>query len=313
MRVFLNKIPEEILYSKIWGLHLIQHMSRAVKRSDFPYLSSKCNFVRDLFKVNDKNQLSFCSVEEMNTKFGYIPDTEIVSMRQHIRETLIQNNVKLEELSTSLPFRPAIFSLVNISKKGCGRWTNLKKGLWSTLNLRKREVGWETELGRIQGVPFWDRCYKNTSLIFFDNKIKWLQFQIVRGTLKTNRIVSKFIQSVDEKCSFCNLMIESISHLFWECPLIQAFIKDISELASGQNPAYRIENSLRSFIFGNSNRITDPNSVLSLYLKYYIWTTRCKQNNLNTRGFFRWFNKEANILRIAYQGSDLELLTNIVI
>ena len=106
---------------------------------------------------------------------------------------------------------------------------------------------WETELGRIQGVPFWDRCYKNTSLIFFDNKIKWLQFQIVRETLKTNRIVSKFIQSVDEKCSFCNLMIESISHLFWECPLVQTFIKDISELASGQNPAYRIENSLRSF------------------------------------------------------------------
>ena len=108
-------------------------------------------------------------------------------------------------------------------------------------------------------------------------------------------------------------MIESISHLFWECPLIQAFIKDISELASGQNPAYRIENSLRSFIFGNSNSTTDPNSVLSLYLKYYIWTARCKQNNLNTRSFVGWFNKEANILRIAYQGSDLELLTNIVI
>ena len=154
MRVFLNKIPEEILYSKIWGLHLIRHMNRTVKRSDFPILSLKCSFVKDLFKLNDKNLLSFCSVEEMNIEHGYIPETEIISMRQHIREIFIQNKINLEALSISLPFRPAIFSLLNISKKGCGRWTNLKKGLWSTQNIRKREIVWETELGRIQGVPF---------------------------------------------------------------------------------------------------------------------------------------------------------------
>ena len=313
MRVFLEKIPEEILNSRIWGLHLIRHRGRIVKSSDFPIIASKCQFIKDLFKTNDNGSISFLTNAEMIHTYGFIPEWEITSLRQHIREIFMQKNLNPNTLQIDPPFRPAIYYLLNTSKKGCGKWTNLKKKKWSTQNIKNREIKWERELGRVQGVPFWDRCYKNTSLIYYDNRIKWLQYQIVRGTLKTNKIVAKFKANVDANCSFCHLEIENISHLFWNCPMVKTFINDVSELSFVQNPAYHIENDLKSFIFCNKDSTTSPNMILKMYMKYYIWIIRCNNNSLNIRNFINWFNKEINILRTAYQGSDLDSLTNILL
>ena len=174
-----------------------------------------------------------------------------------------------------------------------------------------RESKWEDKLGQLQGVPFWDRCYKNTSLIFFDNRVKWLQYQIVRGTLKTNAIISKFIPNIGPRCTFCDNDSETLLHLFWNCPIVYSFLREISEQAHRANILYVVEDNVKKFLFCNGNTNVGLNFIFKLYLKYYIWITRCKKNILNVDNFFEWYNKEVNILKLAYPDTILSQLSRI--
>ena len=67
---------------------------------------------------------------------------------------------------------PFLLQIINYSVKGWNKWTALLKELcYSNSNLQVRERKREDELD----------LNKN---IFFDNKLKWFQYQISRGTLK---------------------------------------------------------------------------------------------------------------------------------
>ena len=91
---------------------------------------------------------------------------------------------------------------------------------------------WEEKLGNIQGPFVWDRCYKLTKSRSFDNKLKWLQQQIVRGSLKTNHIISKF-SDISQRYTFCDVHNKRILHLFWDCREVFNFIVEVSlELAN---------------------------------------------------------------------------------
>lgn len=88
---------------------------------------------------------------------------------------------------------------------------------------RKEESKWHEQLGTVLSVPFWNSCHFFTNNIKNDNVIKYFQYQIVRGNLKTNDVVSKFIPLVNETCSFGCQTRETITDLFWSCPIIQFF------------------------------------------------------------------------------------------
>ena len=77
-------------------------------------------------------------------------------------------------------------------------------------------------MGSLQGIDFWERTDRLTRDIFFDIRLNWMQYQIVRGTLKTNKIVSKFVPVVNAKCTFCENYIENILHIFRECAKVAA-------------------------------------------------------------------------------------------
>ena len=172
------------------------------------------------------------------------------------------------------PILPPLLQITNYSIKGCNKWTSLLRKLqYSNSNLQTRERKWEEELGAIQCNFFWERCYDLNKNLFFDNKLKLFQYQITRGTLKTNRIVSKFNREVREECTFCQVEIESISHLLYECRIVNAFILEVySIFIPNLIPAKK------DFIFGFRNiPIFSSNNLLIIYTKYYIWKCRCRK------------------------------------
>ena len=155
-------------------------------------------------------------------------------------------------------------------------------------------------MGRIQGINFWNQCYRNTNLIFFNNRIKWLQYQIIRGTLKTNRIVSKFADSVTSTCTFCEQHTETIIHLFWECTHVIAFLRNVSLKFQQNDNKFFHHHSLKSFIFNNSNNFLSPITLAALYMKLYIWNSRCKKNVLNADNFNNFFMNEIRLLKMSF-------------
>ena len=76
-----------------------------------------------------------------------------------------------------------------------------KKNLSSTQS--EREFKWHTELQATFGTDFWGKTYSLTAGIQNENKIKWLQYQIVRNSLFTNYKVNKIKPHISPFCTFC--------------------------------------------------------------------------------------------------------------
>ena len=118
-------------------------------------------------------------------------------------------------------------------------------------------------------------------------------YQIVRGTLKTNRIVSKFVPGILPSCTFCNSEIETIVHLFWDCNNTSQFLDLVFDFFCELWPGIQGLPSRNEFIFGIKNeKIFSPKNYLEMYVKYFIWIVRCKQGELALRAFKFWFKIE---------------------
>ena len=86
-----------------------------------------------------------------------------------------------------LPVQPLIVNIATMSVSGCNRYYKLirnKKNL--SANIQERETVWHTELGVNYGVPFWNKVYDLTTRIKYDNRLKWIQYQVVRNSLFAN-------------------------------------------------------------------------------------------------------------------------------
>ena len=58
----------------------------------------------------------------------------------------------------------------------------------------------------------------------------------------------------------------------------------------------------KSFIFSDYNKkaIFSPENFATVYIKYYIWCSRCKKTDLNLNSFMIWFKNELRILKAAF-------------
>ena len=230
MRDFLKKNPENLLYSNFWGSHFFKRNNLPCNSNNFRTMSKCFSHPVELMQKNQDDRTDFISYEDLRARQGpNIELNEYTEIKYIITRTIRQLGTDLGRIKINLPFQPALISLLTLSKKGCSKWTSLLKDRAGTNASQVRlEEKWEGKLGARLGPVFWDSTYNRTAEIFFDNKLKWLQYQITRGVLKTNHIISKFLPNIIDSCSFCNTNEETILHLFWDCQVTQNFINNIT-------------------------------------------------------------------------------------
>ena len=148
-----------------------------------------------------------------------------------------------------------------------------------------REQKWHTELDNTFSVFLWGKARKLWASINYENPLKWLQFQILRNSLQTNKIVSHFIPTVSPECQFCLLTSETISHLYWFCPIVRQFLNDSFTFISSSDLNFKP--TQEQFIFGFINEsFNTPANYLTLLLKKFIWKNKFKNEiNLSQVGF----------------------------
>ena len=286
--------PEKILTYPIWGSSVFIKGHEICKRDYFGNIGILIDYPIDIIKLTE-NGLSFLSSDEFYSRYGEVPDNfGFTSIKVVIRMSVQKLGLTFERLIPEMPMLPPMLRLIHMSKSGCSYWSKMFKKLqFSRASIQDRERKWEMQLNSIQGLSFWERCYSNYKELFFDNRIKWFFYQIVRGTLKTNRIVSKFVPGIQPFCTFCNSEIETIIHLFWDCNNTSQFLNLVFDNFSELWPGIQGLPSRNEFIFGIRNeKIFSPKNYLTLYVKYFIWIIRCKQGELALRAFKSWFKKE---------------------
>ena len=55
----------------------------------------------------------------------------------------------------------------------------------------------------------------------------YLHYRIITRTITTDKYLHALQLADSNTCTFCKSAVETISHLFWECPVTQTFIQNI--------------------------------------------------------------------------------------
>ena len=143
-------------------------------------------------------------------------------------------------LTTVLPSFPN--SLSSDTLESLFELNPLQKGLISKLynvimKIRsmpfdKTKKDWERELNLTIPMENWDRILKlvNTSSICAKHSL--LQFKVVHRAHMSKDKLAHFYSHINPICDRCQSGIASLTHMFWSCPLLRKYWKDIFDIIS---------------------------------------------------------------------------------
>ena len=300
MLELLKKSPEVILNCPIWGSKCFMRNNRPLEQRHLPSLYNNVNLPSDILNTNTNGFLEFINETSLNSRLNQVVSSlEYTELKLIISNGLRKYDILINHSIINLiqPARPAYIELSNLTEKGCIAWVKLKKDQIGTPNnIIERERRWEFKLNCTLGPDFWNKCYERTRDFTFDNKIKFMQYQIVKGTLKTNHIVSKWKPGVQKECTFCNIETEDNLHLFWNCDISRSFIAECIAFLDTKWPETLTFPTRVNFLFGiMGEKVFSPRNYLYLYIKRFIWIKRCNGNLPILADFKKWFSSELNI------------------
>ena len=163
-----------------------------------------------------------------------------------------------------------------------------------------RENKWHDELGTRFSINFWNNIRRLCSRINVDNRLLWLQFQIIRNSLQTNYIVSHFKRNVNSTCQYCHVSDELISHLFWSCLHVSRFLEQILLYLESINFSLTLNRTQMLFGFPDLDP-THPKNYIPLIFKRYIWISKFKGCNLSLDGFMGFLKSYVIDLKYIYE------------
>ena len=228
----------------------------------------------------------FYTCEELHDLYNInITDMQYLEIKSAIRRGANDLGINLESCDQQeSPRQPVLVSLANVCKKGCQPYY---KVLRTKINMKsvtlESEQKWHQKLGVTLSTNFWNNCWRLIAVNKAENKIKWLQTEILKGIVPTMRHVQKFKPNESVLCKFNCGQEETIEHLFFHCQKVKKLWTDLSEFIF---PAAVIEVEKLKIIFGNfSNRkINTKENYLILLTKFYIWRERCAKRLPNFIG-----------------------------
>ena len=122
-------------------------------------------------------------------------NNDFIEIRYIIRTAFQSLSINADSLEVpQYPLQPILINIAILIKKGCSLYYKLirqKKSLKNNIYLK--EDKWHQNLNMRFSLWFWSNSWKMVCNLKWENKMKWLQYSILRSCLKTNKIVNKFI------------------------------------------------------------------------------------------------------------------------
>ena len=175
------------------------------------------------------------------------------------------NQVKQEE--------PSLFKILNEKKqdKICKYMTDFQTKKLKNNDKTKAQHKWE--LNFPENRFDWKNIYSAIFDICKDNTLQNFQYNFVHRNIATNKYLLKCKYVASSLCSFCNMAIETLDHLFWECAITQYFWNKLFDLLSQYN-FNDIKNKFHIFLYSRDRLL----SYIYMFAKYYIY--QCKFKNI---------------------------------
>ena len=298
MQGALFSCPESLVFAPFWDNSSITRNNKTIKGKSYPMLKDKIKTVSDFFNpatghLRSKTELN----DGLNTD---IDEDTVVEIHHIIKCAFRMIGLKHDFKPTiTLPCRPLLIQIANISQKGCNLYTKLlSKQNHLTANLENRENKWHIELNVTFGVDLWAKIYAKSAEIKYENKMKWLQFQINRNSLFTNVKVNKFKRHISHLCSLCGESPEQISHLFYHCSRVSQLLKNIQEWLASFNVDFQLDIIRVLFLKLDESPFSVTNFTI-LCFKNFIWRAKFSQGEVILPLFLNYFFSKLKDLKEA--------------
>lgn len=212
-------LTQPIFYNKKINISSNLKGCKLLQRKNILYLNQMINIQeRRVFNAS-----------EIKTRYGV--DIDFITMENIDRAIRNQKYKNLDLEQTMLLFESNINPsmscyLQTLLKDAKGTNSIYRKFLPGSID-DKLQTKWHTD--GIENVDL-KQAYAKIHRSLKCTRLKWLQIRIINRILTTNKSVSKYKTEQSPKCSFCNLLDEDISHLFYDCHLVKKFWGQIEEL-----------------------------------------------------------------------------------
>lgn len=133
----------------------------------------------------------------------------------------------------------------------------------------------------------WKVIYVTPIKSLVDIKIRNFQYKFLHKILPTNQFLAKCNIVSSALCDFCNMEIETVNHLFWECIHVQSFWMQLSSLLQEKN--VNIELNFKKIAFGECQLIakydTQVKNFIIFVAKYFIFANKYSKMLPTLQGF----------------------------
>ena len=137
----------------------------------------------------------------------------------------------------------------------------------------------------------WRDIYMLPRKLKIDNFTKDLQYKILFRFLPNNKLLYQMKKIFSNKCSLCNLQIDSLEHSLWDCLIIRGFWTDVFDIWNKVNFTNYVP-SLRTITFGILDAYNPCINIFILQVKKYLQEVRTIGLNLSVASLLLYFKRK---------------------
>jgi hypothetical protein len=169
----------------------------------------------------------------------------------------------------------------------------------------KSENKWETILQN-KNIK-WKKVYSNTFISSIDTIFRNFQYKYLKRIIPTNKYLYTCNLCISQSCDFCNSHVETIEHLFWNCPHSQLLWSQLQSFLNtkGLSISFNLEN----ISLGIANKIIKDSSInyIIIACKYYIFKMKIKKSIPNFEHFKSFLDSRIDVEKeVAFYKNKLE-------
>lgn len=149
-------------------------------------------------------------------------------------------------------------------------------------------IKWNNHYLNLNWPKIYQVCHKTTT----DTKLRWFQLRLLYRILPTNRFLNVRGIIDNENCKLCRNNVETIEHMFYDCPFVLIFWQNVNQKFLTKLPhTNSLQLSKELVIFGVKENVkTDtPFNLFLLLGKYYIYTCKFSETIPNADVYLKLF------------------------
>ena len=293
----------QTLLEPLWYNDKIQIQNKSVFYKNM--YENGFHLISDLLDEDGK----FIKFDDFKHKINKLPFTLYEGLKKAILRSWpdVRNTAANQVLQ---PYQSSVIRILTRDKKGS---RSIYKCFNELSNHRPIcELKWETDLG-LPTTFNWEKVYKSIMCTTKDTGLIWFALRIIHRIIGTKVYLNKLKISDDKYCSICLHEPESITHLFFDCPLVARIWSSLSFWIL-QKTGKRIHFDKETVILGHMSDDKIINLIIML-VKKCIFSLSRKKNLITFTDIVRYlqtyyaYEKKCLKLRYFLRGGQIGIFS----